>query len=112
MEKQIEVPSFVNENYYKAKNEANDKQKQEYIKNMKVYKNTYNKFKLACGIAATTVVVLATIPRALEVVDVCIEKFVEWDNEKFEKECEYIEQQVYEQTGQTTEEIMNSHGNR
>lgn len=99
MEKEIEVPSFVNENYIdkKKQREAREEQKQHH--KVVVYK------ALVVVLTAGGIALSPHISKAVRV-------YVEHQNENFNKEIEENFKEVEELTGRTPEEIMKSGNQR
>lgn len=106
MEKEIEVPSFVNKNYYEAREK--EAQRQKKIEKLKVYKRSIKLIALG----ATLGVVMTQIPKMAQSLHDLAITIVENDNKNFEEEQNRNNQKVEELTGRSVEEITNSGMNR
>lgn len=109
MEKEIEVPSFVNENYIDKK-----KQREEQEKRVQKLRKENQKLNHKVKVYGALLAVLAAGGIALAVphIDKAVRVYVEHDNENFNKEMEENFKEVEELTGRTPEEIMKSGNQR
>ena len=100
MEKEIQVASFVNDNYYKRREENHKEAEQRKISNLKIYKKTIK--YIAVGAVLAIVATNPTVQnKVTHIIDVAIEK----DNEALDRDFQQQQQEVRELTGHTIEEI-------
>ena len=99
MNNEIEVPSFVNDNYNKKKEE-----KQKRIENLKIYKKTIK--LIAFG--ATLGLVVAAAPKIEQTAKNAVVNFIEHDNHSFEQEKQQEINEIEQSTGRSIEEITES----
>lgn len=110
MNNEIEVPGFVNDNYYKKKSAENrtekraENERQRKIKKLKIYKKTIK--LLAFG--ATLGLVVANAPKIEQAIQNVVNDFIEYDNQNFNEDKEQEIREVEELTGRSVEEIMES----
>lgn len=108
MEKEINVPSFVNQNYEYARQERKIRE----IEERRNEKKRIRKFKIYKGLTlflagAATGFVLAKAP-VKETVTAAFDYIVDLDNARFAEETERNKQYTEELTGRTLEEIAES----
>lgn len=104
MEKEIQVPNFVNENYKKNQEEQKELERQieiRKIKNIKFFKKTCRNVLIA-AIVAGGAIALSKTPMAGKVADAIID----YDNKKFEEHVDNINEDVYQNTGRTISEQL------
>ena len=96
MDKELQVPEFVNERYYQNKYQESKKT----IRQLKIYNKA---IKL---IAFGAVLVLAgTNPKIQNIFDVAVDKFIEYDNQKFNEEQERNMKEIEDINNRTIEDI-------
>lgn len=99
MNKELEVPSYVNDRYKNLKEEEKQMNEQKKKARLKVYKTFFM-------VIASGGIVLATYNPVKNVVIDFVKTSIEKDNEQFEKETEAMAKEVYRLTGMTPEEIV------
>ena len=106
MDKEIEVPDFVNDNYYRRKYEESSQTIEENKKTIHKLK-IYNKVIKLIALGAT-LALAGTNPKVQKALNVMIETIVERDNQKFNEQAKQYADSVEEMTGRTTEEILDA----
>ena len=94
MDRELEVPEFVNDKY----NQMQEEKKHKKIQKLKFYKKTFALIALGAGL------VLAA-PVVKEPVKAMIEKYIDLDNKRFDAEYQHQREEVIRLTGSTPEEI-------
>lgn len=105
--------NFFNSHYEEVYHDKLEREREKVSEQKKTIKNLkiYNRVLKFIAFGATLVAVAVASGSYQKIHDLTIE-VVEYDNDKFEQEKEEQNQEIYETTGRTTEEITNSGMNK